>query len=84
MSDTPEENTEWVRQWIVGGADNEAMYRQAVDIAETGDSDKLCDFLTRILREAPEDTPAFYTNRDMSDADMASVNWDEIRDSLLN
>lgn len=75
-----EENTQWVYTWV---ANDPLYYDDAVRLAREGSAYALGDWLIRQLREAPEDSGAHYTNREMSAEDWQYVDWEEIREALV-
>ena len=83
MTESRDVNTQYIATWILGDSD-EGQYNKAVRIAEGGDIDKLSEFLIFQLRNASTGTGAYYTSREMSDADLETVDWNEIRESLVN
>jgi hypothetical protein len=82
VTDTPEENTRWVYVWVSNDPD-ETIYFEALRIAKTGDTDKLREFIVDTLRGAKEETSAWYINKEMTDADFETVDWEEIRADLV-
>lgn len=81
MADTTEVNTQYIWTWI--GNDPE-YYDEALRIADRGELDELREYITKTLREAPEGSGAYYTNREMSDEDFDTVDWDDIRSCLVS
>lgn len=81
MTDTAEVNTDYLTTWIVN---DPAYYDEALRLAEDGDLDALRDYATESLRSAPKESGGWYTSRNMSEADMATVDWDAVRETLVN
>lgn len=80
MADSAEQNTEYIRTWIVN---DQEYYDEALRLAEAGDMEGLENFIINSLREASEGTDAYYTNQNMTDADFDTVDWDEIAVCLM-
>ena len=83
MADTTEVNTQYLWTWL---SNTEDVHNEAMRIADTGDLDELREYVTKELRAAPEGDPAgtHETSRNMSDDDMDTVDWDDIRTCLLS
>lgn len=81
MTDTAEVNTDYLETWIIN---DPAYYDEARRLAEAGDIDALREYATKSLRSAPKETGAWYTSRQMSDADLETVDWDDVRETLVN
>lgn len=79
MADTAEQNTRWIEVWISNDHDH---YGEALEIAERGDAGELETFIRRVLDNAPVESPAWYTAREMRHSDMLTVDWQEVVNTL--
>lgn len=75
-----EENTQWISVWLLNDPDN---YYHAVDAAFHS-TQELENVVMNILKTAGENSAAGYTHSEMHWSDYEYVNWDEIREALLN
>lgn len=81
MADSAEQNTDYITTWIVNDPDYQP---EAMRLAEAGDMEGLENFIINSLREAPDGTGAYYTNREITDEDFDTVDWDEIAVCLMS
>lgn len=83
MADSTEVNNQYLWTWL---GNTEPYYSEALSIAEGGDLDELREFVTKALRDAPEGdgTGTYETSREMSDEDMDTIDWDDIRSCLVS
>lgn len=81
MADTAEVNTDYLTTWIIN---DPAFYEEALSLAEAGDLDALRDYVTKSLRSAPKESGGWYTSQNMSDEDLATVDWNEVREVLVS
>lgn len=81
-----EENTSWIRGWILNDPD-EANYWKAKEVAQeacdAGDYDILRDHLEALLKSGASGA-IIATAREMSDADYDNTDWAEVAHDLID
>jgi hypothetical protein len=84
VSDTREENTRWISVWIINDGD---YYWRARDVADTArqldDYSILQEHIAEILASRATETVKAVV-REMSEADMDTVDWEEVANDLLS
>lgn len=82
--DDTETNTHYLGKFVGNGGSAEE-YEDMLAVAERGDVDEFRKFITDLLRNAPVDTPAYYTSRELSDEDLAErMDWPEVMSYLVD
>lgn len=75
-----EQNTHWLYVWIANDPD---YYDDAMDAAGQG-AEELKEVMINALANSEPGTGAHYTAIEMTDDDFETVDWEDIRDTLLN
>lgn len=81
MADSSEVNTEYLSKWVLN---DESVYWEGKRIAEGGSLNDLREYVVTALRESPKESGGWHTSEAMSEADIETVDWDEIRECLVN
>lgn len=81
MTDSREVNQQYLWTWL---SNTEDVYTPALEIAEGGDVEALREFITDTLRAAPKDSVTGRISQEMTTADMATIDWDDIRACLVS
>lgn len=81
MADTREVNEQYLWTWL---SNTEDVYNEAMRIAAGGDAEKLREFVTKTLREAPEGSVEAITSEAMTNEDMDTIDWDEVVADLVS
>ena len=73
-----EENTRWIEVWVLNDIE---YYGEALEKAKEG-ADVLRDYLTKVLQNAPKDSVAYTTAKEMRGSDYDKVDWAEVAETL--
>lgn len=89
MSGTAEENTRWISVWIINDPGHYDAAQEAAELArEMEDYGHMRAHIAGIFRESfeqgEEETAVAYIAREMSEADMDLVDWEEVASDLID
>lgn len=79
----PAEKTEYLRREFLG-ENHPDIYNRAVELASRGNTNELTVFIVQVLRAARLGSAMYAVGQALTDADLAEIDWEAIRESLID